>query len=103
MSARFPDGRVPRPANAAHRRDMCVDAVADLDMNALYQLVCRWHATADDITAAASQAERSADEISSALAAWVLTDAADALTVPETNRLVNVLTQPCLISLLELS
>lgn len=96
MSRRFPGGNVPRPANPAHRRDMCVDAVADLDMTALYQLVCRWHATVDDITAAADQTDRTADEISAALAAWVATDAADGLTPRETGRLVNTLTQPSL-------
>lgn len=101
MSRRFPNGKVPRPANPAHRRDMCVDAVAELDMTALYQLVCRHHATVEDITAAAEQTDRTADEISAALAAWVLTDAADGLTPCETGRLVTTLTQPSLTSLME--
>lgn len=96
MSRRFPGGNVPRPANPAHRRDMCVDAVAELDMTALYVLVCRWHATVDDITAAADQTDRTADEISAALAAWVATDAADGLTPCEAGRLITTLTQPSL-------
>lgn len=103
MSRYFPNGQVPRPANPAHRRDMCVDAIADLDMTALYQLVCRYHATTDETTAAAAQAERTTDEISAALAEWLTTDEAAELTKRETNRLVNTLTQPSLISLLELS
>jgi hypothetical protein len=96
MSRRFPNGKVPRPANAAHRRDMCIDAVADLDMTALYALVCRFGATVEDITAAAEQTDRTADDVSAALAAWVRTDAADGLTARETGRLVNTLTQPSL-------
>ena len=103
MSRYFPNGQVPRPANPAHRRDMCVDAIADLDMTALYQLVCRYHATTDETTTAAAQAERATDEISAALAEWLTTDEAAELTKRETNRLVNTLTQPSLISLLELS
>lgn len=103
MSRRFTNGKVPRPANPAHRRDMCVDAVADLDISALYQLVCRYHANTDEVTAAAAQAERTAEEISAALAEWMATDEADDLTKRETNRLVNTLTQPSLISLEELT
>lgn len=100
MSHRFPNGQVPRPANPAHRRDMCVDAVADLDIPALYQLVCRYHANTDEVTAAAAQAERTAEEISAALAAWL--PSVD-ITKRQTNRLVNTLTQPSLIALEGLS
>jgi hypothetical protein len=78
---------------------MCVDAVSELDMTALYALVCRWHATVEDITVAAEQTDRTADEISAALAAWVHTDAADGLTPRETGRLVTTLTQPSLMEL----
>lgn len=103
MSRRTADGQMPRPANPEHRYQLCVDAVAELDMNGLYQLVCRHHATADDITRAAAQTERTAEEISAALVGWLATDEAAGLTKRETNRLVNALTQPSLISLLELS
>lgn len=103
MSRRFPNGQVPRPANPAHRRDMCVDAIADLDMSALYQLVCRWRANADEATAAAAQAERTTEEISAALVAWMASDEAADLTKRDADRLINTLTQPSLISLLELS
>lgn len=100
MTRRNPDGLIPRPANPAHRYQLCVDAVADLDMDAIVQLVCRWSANVDEITRAAAQTDRSTEEISAALAAW-LTGAR--IPKRDVNRLVNTLTQPSLIALEGLS
>jgi len=100
MSRRIPDASMPRPENPAHRYQKCVDAVAALDMDALFQLVCRFHAGADDITRAAAQTDRATEEISAALAAWL---PGVAVTKRQTNRLVNTLAQPSLIALEGLS
>lgn len=97
MSRRFPDGIVPQPHNHAHRADMCIDAVADLDVDALYQLVTYFHATVNEIADAVAQTDRTADEIGAALDAWLAAGAGDRrLSTKIRGRLITTLTQPTL-------
>ncbi|QSB07142.1 hypothetical protein [Natronoglycomyces albus] len=84
--------RLPHsPRSPEHRRYLCVDAVAALDMEALHSLVCRHGATANDVTLAAAQTDRTTDELAQALAAWLPTTD---VTVGEAARLIGTLSQP---------
>lgn len=97
MSRRFPNGYVPAPRHAADRADMCVDAVADLDVDALYQLVTYFHATVNEIADAVAQTDRTAAEVGQALDAWLAAGAGDRrLSTKIRGRLITTLTQPTL-------
>lgn len=95
MSRPLPSG-LRRPANPSHRYQLVVDAVAELDLDALYQLVCRYSASADEVTRAAAQTDRTTAELAEALRAWL---ADVAITRPARSRLIVALTQPTLIPL----
>lgn len=97
MSRRFPDGLVPQPRHAADRADMCIDAVSDLDMDALYQLIISFHATVNEVQDAVAQTEHTADEVGRALEAWLAVGAGERrLSASARGRLINTLTQPAL-------
>lgn len=81
------------PRNPDHRRYLCIDAVAALNMDALYDLICRHRATPNDITLAAAQTNRSIDDLADALQAWLPTAN---ISVRETDRMIATLTQPTL-------
>ncbi|WP_335992295.1 hypothetical protein [Glycomyces sp. MUSA5-2] len=86
--------QLARPSDPADRRDRCIDAVADLDMFAVYMLVCHWGATVHDIQDAAEQTGRSVDELWTAFCAWKRAKTSPALTARQAGRLTTTLTQP---------
>lgn len=100
MTRRRPGADMRRPVNAAHRYQLVVDAVAGLDIDALYDLVVTYRASVDEITRAAAQTDRTTAELTAALRDWL---AEVAITRPARSRLIVALTQPTLIPLGDLS
>jgi hypothetical protein len=93
---------VPTPRNAAHRRSMLVDAMAYLDMQAVYSLVIIHHATVNEVSDAVAQTDHTADEVGQALEAWIQAGETR-LSTRDRGHLITTLTQPSLVDLLELS
>jgi len=95
MISRFIHGHVPTPRDVLDRRDMCIDAVAALDMEAIAVLVCSHRATVDDIQLAIAQTGHALDDIIDALATWSEGRWGN-LPEAEAARLILTLTQPML-------
>jgi|GEM_PF-3611406 len=74
------------PRDPNHRRQLMVDAIAELDMPAVHHLISEHAATTDDVQIAITQTERDQLEIMAAYTIWLDEKAAEAAA---TTRAVN--------------